>query len=391
MHFEPALWDGSDPSYAPCRVPARDLFYWVAPKKYAGYAFKRCRLPGRKGDGLDLERAARCRELTREMVRWYEGEAPKVEPGTWLWLIGRYKSDEFSPFHNVKANTRSSYLDCLKRWEAAIGKVRIADTDYTAIMRWHRAMIEKGRSNDYMSRQFRHLRIVANYGVMIEADHAKRVTDILGAMRFKGSAPRSASPSADQVAAIIAAADAAGDTGFALGLSFQWWLTLRAVDVRGQWLTDEGKMRWADGLTWDMLDRDLTTLRKVPSKTEASMPEVLEWDLTPLHDLRARLAAVPLDQRVGPVIRQRNGQPFKRRRWAALFRIHAETAGVPEGIWCMDLRAGAINHAKKAGATQTDMQHQANHANATTTNRYIRERTETVNRVIDMRTKSQRA
>lgn len=78
MAFRPSLWDDSDPYYAPGLLTnrKRGTFHWASPKKYrdAGYSIKTVRLEGEPGDDLDLERARMCRELTREMVRWYEGE-----------------------------------------------------------------------------------------------------------------------------------------------------------------------------------------------------------------------------------------------------------------------------------------------------------------------------
>ena len=70
MIFDEAVWDDSKPEYAPCRKPVRNVFYWAAPKKYlkAGFTLKTVRLEGTKGDGHDLERAAHCRSLTREML-----------------------------------------------------------------------------------------------------------------------------------------------------------------------------------------------------------------------------------------------------------------------------------------------------------------------------------
>jgi hypothetical protein len=394
MPFKPALWDGSDPFYSPCLSRSRDLFFWRAPKLYikAGQSAAPIPLPGRLDDDQGLDRAKRCRDLTRAMVRWHENEGTnaKVALGTWMWLIGRYKTDEYSPFHNVKSNTRLSYLAQFKHWEDAIGGVEIAKTDYEAIMRWIKVMKDKNRTVDHISRMFRHLRILTSYGVMVKAVGAKDVRDILSEMKLKSPRPRTQSPTQAQIEGIIAAADKAGNKAFALGLSFQWWLTLRAVDVRGQWLKDGDTKRWADGLTWAMISKDLYTLTKVPSKTEESMPEALVWDLTPLLDLRRRLSEIPMESRIGPVIVQSNGVPFLSRRWSMLFRKFADRAGVPKEVWGMDTRAGAINHAKRSGASRLEMQHQANHADAKTTERYIRQRSDTANDVIQLRTRSQR-
>jgi hypothetical protein len=175
------------------------------------------------------------------------------------------------------------------------------------------------------------------------------------------------------------------ERGILLGLAVPGVATLRAVDVRGQWLGKGAAKRWADGLTWDMIDRDLTTLRKTPSKTEEYSPEALVFDLTMLSDIRNRLSAIPQDQRIGPVIKQSNGVPFRRDRWAKLFRIYANLAGLPRDLWMMDSRAGAMNHAKRSGASQEDRQRQANHQKPETTERYTRGHDEVRNRVIALR------
>lgn len=151
-----------------------------------------------------------------------------------------------------------------------------------------------------------------------------------------------------------------------------------------------GSFRWADGLTWDMIDPDVTILRKTPSKTEQKLPEILEFDLTLVPVLRERLLAVPAEQRVGPVITDKAGVPFDRYRWSEMFRTHRVAAKVPKDISIMDTRAGAINHAKRAGASSVQMQHQANHTQPETTSRYIRERSRSINTVIEMRQGNQK-
>ena len=374
-----------DPAYAPGIGKSKQHFYWRPSKTLvkAGYHKQAIKLDGEAGDSRDMERAAKCRDLTRQMLRWASGDdTPRLVNGTWLWLIARYKSDEFSPFKEVKANTREGYLHSLARWEAGIGAVKIADTDLVALKRWQQAMQKSERSVAYIKRAFTMLRIVTGYGVAIKAPGARDVRDILGELRIKSPRPRTSSPTQAQIEAIIASADAAGHHGFALGLVMQWWLTLRAVDVRGQWL--EG--RWADGLTWDMISKDFTIITKTPSKTERSAPEAMIFDITPLENLRARLMAIPMDQRIGPVIKLESGQPFKRRYWAELFRTHARAAGVPDEVWGMDTRAGALNHAVGLGASPYDVRNQANHASLDTTDRYMRGRSESASRVIALRT-----
>ncbi len=406
MHFSPALWDGSDPLYAPCTRRVKGLIYWQPPKKYraAGYKIGNVRLPGRADDGRDAERAAKARELTIDMLNWASGDiAPRINPGTWGWLIARYKSDDVSPFRDLKPNSRDDYLFSLGRWEEAIGNAPIASTTLIELKSWQRGMQQKGRSASYIKRMFTMLRIVAGYGVALQAPGAREVKEILGEIRIKGPKARKVSPTPEQILAIVAAADTAGDTAFALGILLQWWLTLRAVDVRGQYLRmtaeeaaiakaeggiTRGWFRWADGITWEMIDSDVTILTKTPSKTEDSAPDALEFDLTLLPEVRARLRSIPAEQRVGPVIVDRKGMPFNRYTWSDKFRQYRRAAGVPEDVWMMDTRAGAINHAKRAGASPILMQHAANHASLDTTNRYIREQNMSIAQVIKMRNES---
>ena len=153
--------------------------------------------------------------------------------------------------------------------------------------------------------------------------------------------------------------------------------------MRGQWLGTPA--RWADGPTWDVIDREITTLRKAPSKTERSATEALAFDLTQIPDMRSHFMANPADQRVGPVSKNVSGVPFQRARWSKLFRKYADLAGLPRDIVMMDTRAGAINHTKHHGAAATLMQHQTNHAQSSTTDRYVRERSDSINSVTQMR------
>jgi integrase len=372
MRYDDRLIDGSDPLYAPGND--RGL-YWKAPAKYvrAGYAVKRIRL-----EGSDLDKAARCRELTREMLAWYDGEA-HVEAGTWRWLLGRYKGDEYSPYQEVKANTRATYAREIAKLEEAIGAESLADWNMPRIKRWHQGMGAEGKSVDYTARQVTQIRMVVNYGVQIENAECNRLSLVLSKMKFPKPPPRQKAMTRDQAEAIAAAADEAGHVVFATALLLKFQTALRAVDVVGQWLDEKNGTRWADGLTWDMLDPEVTTLRKVTSKTGAEV----EFDMRMLPVVRNRLRAMP--RSVGPVFTMKNGKPYQRRYLLALFARFRAKAGVPKDVWFMDTRAGAITEAKEAGASPMDIRDMAGHSNLATTDRYMRGRADGTARVIAMR------
>jgi hypothetical protein len=371
--YAPGLrWDGPTPWWRPTQ-----------PDIKAGYKIKAVNLTGLSDD----DRAAKCRALVRELLQWRAG-APKVQPFTWAWAIARYLSDDLSPLNEVKDNTRAGYIEQLNGWLASqtFSDTMIADTTFEVMMRWKKAMVASGRSVAYIHRRFTHLRLVARYGLAIKPALFTPICAILssGSMKVRSPKPRTIYATPDQVAAIIAAADKAGASGFALGLSLQWWLTLRAVDVRGQWLGKGKARRWADGLTWDMVDLDTRTITKMVSKTERHDSRPMEWDLSPLPDLMMRLSAIPREERIGPVIKK-DGKPFEVRHYRDLWAKFAKAAGVPAEVQMRDVRAGAINDAMAHGADRLLMQHAANHKDGATTERYIRARDAGANKVIQMR------
>ena len=121
------------------------------------------------------------------------------------------------------------------------------------------------------------------------------------------------------------------------------------------------------------------------------MEEALVFHFGAIPEIAQRLTAIPLEQRVGPVIRRKSGLHFTKETYGRVFRVCKSAAGIRNEVKNMDTRAGAINHAKKLGATPIQMQHQANHASLSTTERYIRERSESVAEVIALRTKAKPA
>ena len=240
MHYKEALWDGSDPLYAPGiswsgKNPERRYAQWKCPPKYvkAGYAITKVKLDpsGSPDDQHQADRALRCRDLTREMLKWYdEQDKPKVNPEIWKYLIARYQTDEYSPFQEVKANTRAGYIQQLAKLEDAIGHTKIDGMTFEVIKTIQKAMASKGRSVSYIHRFFNTLRRVANYGKVLKIPAAREVADVLSEMRFQNSAARQVSPTRDQVYSIIRAADSEGMKHFALGIMIQFEFALRAVD-----------------------------------------------------------------------------------------------------------------------------------------------------------------
>lgn len=397
MPYEKALYDGSDPLYAPGITWSGRFAYWKPPAKYrkAGYAVANVRLqPGAADDEHQVDRAAKCRDLTREMLLWWAGQGQSaVDYGTWKHLIGRYKTDEFSPYREVKANTREVYDYLLSRWENAIGHMPVEDMTFEQIKTIERTMAAKGRSVSNIKRMFTMLRTLASYGKVLRLPGAGDVKETLSEIRFQNPAARSVAPTRAQIEAIVAAADEAGADSFALGVLLQYELILRPVDVRGQWLKDNGEggivrngKRWQDGLTWDMFDSNLTGFEKVISKTAKSLPEPYWFDLTPLPEIRERLNRIRPPRPVGPVIvTDRHGLPWDRHAWSNAWRRFKKAAGIEEDIRIMDARAGGITEAKSLGVDSYALRDASQHKEVSTTDRYARGRSDGANRVVKLR------
>lgn len=401
--FKPQVWSDDDPDYAPC-IGYRSNGYprWKCPPRYIAAGFSLKEVPLRRGfidDGHHQERALKCRELTRELLRWWDGlQNSRPAPHSIKWLIARYLSDEFSPFQSVKGNTQASYRQDCAYWENAAGNMLLADMDFVTIKGIEAAMRKKGRTDSFIHRKFTMLRMLVSYGKLIKAEGARDLRDTLSEMRFRSAAKRSSQATREQVYAVAARAWRAGQRHFAVGCALTFEMSLRAVDVRGQWLpTDEREggivrngQRWQDGLTWDCFAPDFWSFSKVISKTEKTMPDPIEFSLRSLPKLRRRLMALAApESRVGPVFviskGHDAGMPYMPRGWAAAWRRFAREAGVPDSVWMMDMRAGAISEADRMGASREQLSQAAQHADIATTGRYVRNRSDAAAKVIELR------
>ena len=409
MRFRTSLWNNDDPLYGPCTNWTRDVLWWKVPPVYRdlGYPGGHVKLPGTRGDGLDAQRAAVARQLTRAMLEYY-GHGPETGRDSWAWLIARYRNDSYSPFREVKANTASGYNQQLDKWQRAIGTHQIGAMTYEAARGVQITLRDKGRSDAYIKRLFTMLRTVAKYGAALRHKPSIEASAVLSSLRLTTPAKRMVAPTRAQVLEMVAAADERGLYDFSFGLLLQWHLALRSVDVRGQWFPVSEKdaqnggvvrrsivkrnrtvkinwSRWQDGLTWDMIEPDLSAITKVISKTERSMPEPTRFSLVDLPDLQARLRLLANGGRVGPVILSGDGMPYTRSGWAhAWARLRTELS-LPKNMMAMDLRAGAITEAGDLGADALALRDMATHSDMKTTSRYLRGADKSIAKVIRLR------
>ena len=100
----------------------------------------------------------------------------------------------------------------------------------------------------------------------------------------------------------------------------------------------------------------------------------------------AELQRVPLEARIGPEVRcEGTGRPWKQRQFASRFRDIARSAGIPDDVWNMDARAGAVTEAYDKGAREEDDMDLATHKERKTNQGYNRGRMTKTSRVSTLR------
>jgi hypothetical protein len=92
------------------------------------------------------------------------------------------------------------------------------------------------------------------------------------------------------------------------------------------------------------------------------------------HEARSALALDPAyaaSRRTGAIVKA-YGEPIRTRSYRKWFREIAQAAKIPDSVWNMDARAGAVTEALEAGAEERTVQRAATHASPAITRRYDR-------------------
>ncbi|GJE29125.1 integrase [Methylobacterium organophilum] len=365
-----------------------DALYWVARADLVkvGYRPETVRLPyDPNNPAQHTLTSAACLRLQAEMLEWSSGRGREKNPfhGTFRCLSRRYQTDEASPFQRLKHTTREKDLYILKLIEDAIGDRLIAAVVLGDVWRWHKALAEAktpgGRRRLRRAWGFmKKLREMLSYGVSAELPGCARLKAILAEVRFPQPARRRVTLDLPHVEAFIAKAIEMGRVSLALATAVQFDTALRQKDVIGEWEPiPEGEPasgivlnghRWVNGLTWADITLDGIT-RKITSKTGA----IAAHDLTLCPHVQSVANHVPTAARVGPlIVDEKAARPYAGDAFSREWRIVARAAGIPDHIWNMDARAGAITEAEDAGADLDDARAAAAHTQASTTARYSR-------------------
>jgi integrase len=366
----------------------RAVAVWVARADLvkAGYKPKTVRLPYDLDDPACWPLlSAACLKLQSEMLEWSSGRRrdPDRFDGTVCGLSRRYQTDQVSPFQRLKWNTREKDVYTLRIIEKAFGKRSLASLKYVDFRRWYdEAKKPKTPGGPERVRKacgiIKKLREMLSYGKLIELRECARLVLILREARFAQPARRRSRLELHHVEAFVPAAIAAGRHSLALATVIQFETVLRQRDVIGEWqpIADGERTtgivlnggRWVNGLTWADLAAD-RVLRKATTKTGA----IVAHDLKLLPLVWPLLDMVPADRRIGPlIIDETQGRPYAGDAFQREWRKVARAAGIPNGIWNMDARAGGVSEADDAGAELDDIRAQTGHTNPAMTARYAR-------------------
>lgn len=329
--------------------------------------------------------SATCLRLQAEMLEWSSGRRRDASQfdGTVRGLSRRYQTDVASPFRRLKHTTREKDAHVLKIIERAFGDRALSALKLDDFWRWYEAAKRpKAPGGPERVRRawgiMKKLRELVSYGVSAELDGCARLKGILGEVRFPQPARRRVTLDLEHVEAFIAKAIELDRVSLAFATAIQFDTALRQKDVIGEWepvpagaaasgIVFRGR-RWVNGLAWSAIVLDGVS-RKITSKTGA----IAAHDLTVCPHVQAVAALIPPERRVGPlVIDEKSGRPYAEDSFSREWRVVARAAGVPDHVWNMDARAGAITEAEDAGADLDHVRAAAAHSQASTTARYSR-------------------
>lgn len=365
-----------------------------------------------------LDICQRCQHQQFEMLMYGKELPPPEKPlpdhfiGTLSSLIHCYQTDGDSPYQKNRYHVRQNRDSVLRRIKARHGDVRVSEIKARVLLAWHKDWSLDGKRLATGSTIIGQLRALFSFGAtLLEDPDCERLCGVMHKMRFPGTKPRGVSLSAEQAAAIIDTShDYFGWGSIGVAQAFQFECTLRQRDAVGEMVPLSepgvsaviiGKEKWLRGIVWSEID-DKLILRHVTSKKQ-KMTEV-DLKLAPMVvSVLQRIAGedplIEVDEITkkvivnrhllpasGPIVtNEQTGLPWKITEFRRKWRIVARQAGVPDEIFSMDSRSGAITEAIQAGAPIEFVRHAATHSDVSQTADYDRGQAEATAKVMKLR------
>jgi integrase len=353
--------------------------------------------PSRPLDARAEQLAKKCQKLFAETEKWLadngrvSSSVKYKYDGTFGSLINIYQTHEYSPYSRLARASKENADYELRKLKNTVAERRLDKLDGTDFWRWYCEFSEPAypggpeRLWDAYNIMTR-VRGVFTFGIWLRLPDCRELREILGLIRLPNPASRTQAMTYQQARDFIAKAHELGYPEMALAQALEFELTLRQGDVIGKWefqKNDRSTLVWV-GLRWEKISPDLHLIYKTYKRGrdvvfDLKRPQLLYAEL-------CCLPTFPILPKTGPVIvDSKTGQVFEyeefRRRW----RMIARAAGIPDEVQNRDARPGGVSEARSAGADRDDIRQHAGHAQAKTTDIYIRETLEATSRVGDAR------
>lgn len=291
-------------------------------------------------------------------------------------LTAAYLTDPDSPFHKGRYMSRVGTVNLCARLDRDGGPIALTAINARQCLRWH-AMWSAGGKVAMGHAMIAMLRTVCGFGAtFLEDPEAKRVSEILSGMKFQMPKSRQERLTCEQATAVRAMAHKLGFPSVALAQAFQFDGMFRQKDIIGEWVplaepgVSEiilGGKKWLRGIRWEEIDENLI-LRHVTSKRQKEV----EVDLNHAPMVLEELAHLPYLGTHGPVIVDEDDFPWVANEFRRKWRMIARACGVPDEVYNMDTRSGAITEATEAGADLEHIKHAAAHSDIAMTQKYAR-------------------
>lgn len=337
--------------------------------------------------------ATRCQHLQSEMLMFGRGVEPiplNTFNGSLRSLINCYQTDKDSPYQKNRYHVRQNRDSLLRRINKRHGHEPLSNIRARVLLAWHADWSANGQKLATGSAIIGQLRALFSFGAtLLEDSDCERLCGVMHKMRFQGTKARVVSVTADHANMIRAAAHAHfGWPSIALGQAFQFECTLRQKDVIGELvpISEPGlslvvmrNQKWLRGIVWQSIDQNLI-LKHVTSKKQKLTEVDLKLAPMVIEELALMAGVSPAEltrdmlPASGPVvICDTNGLPWTGNEYRRKWRKVARHCGIPDNVWNMDSRSGAISEAIAAGAPMEFVRHAAVHSDVSQTADYDRD------------------
>ncbi|MCV3209647.1 integrase [Mesorhizobium sp. YC-39] len=317
-----------------------------------------------------------CRTWTDELLADLDHRGKSAEyDGSVASAVMVYRTHPQSPYKALKHATRiRDYDPSLKLIRDTVGKRRIANLVGSDFRRWFEQWGSKGRARRAHG-AIRKLRSVLSFGTTERLAGCAQAREILSLMEFATPEPRRVKMEYRHALLVCAMAIRKNRPSIALTQALQWDTALRRIHIIGEWLPladgdaggiVRGNTKWR-GLTVADISADHVLTVPITAKNKAAT----EHDLSKCPLVQMVLKRIKLPA-FGPlVVSEVTSLPYRENYYATDWREIATAAKVPESIWSMDTRAGAISEAEIATDLESARK-MAGHTTAKTTQGYVR-------------------